>query len=181
MAERTKIWIAEALKRLMAKKPLEKIHVTDICREAEIERPTFYYHFKDKYDLVAWIFCGMVGNKDITSFQDCVDILNDMQQKYFIFFKRAYKDNSQNALWKCMLEYFVDAYEKAVRSHLNGGSIPAQLSFSIRLYCYGCIGTCWEWFENDKSASSQIMVTMLLESMPQDMKDILLSESTASV
>ena len=42
MAERTKLWIAAAMKRLMAKKPLDKIRVTEICREAEIERPTFY-------------------------------------------------------------------------------------------------------------------------------------------
>ncbi|HOC34893.1 MAG TPA: TetR family transcriptional regulator, partial [Ruminococcus flavefaciens] len=37
----------------MKTKPLDKIRVTEICRVAEIERPTFYYHFKDKYDLVA--------------------------------------------------------------------------------------------------------------------------------
>lgn len=53
MAERTKLWIAEAMKRLLAQKPIEKLRVTEICREAEIERPTFYYHFKDKYDLMA--------------------------------------------------------------------------------------------------------------------------------
>ncbi len=47
MAERTKMWIADAMKRLLVKKPLEKIFVTEICREAEIERPTFYYHFQD--------------------------------------------------------------------------------------------------------------------------------------
>ena len=56
MAKRTKLWIAAAMKRLLVKKPLDKIRVTEICREAEIERPTFYYHFQDKYDLVAWIF-----------------------------------------------------------------------------------------------------------------------------
>ena len=28
---------------------------------------TFYYHFKDKYDLVAWMFCTDAYGKDITS------------------------------------------------------------------------------------------------------------------
>jgi hypothetical protein len=27
----------------------------------------FYYHFKDKYDLVAWMFCTDACGKDITS------------------------------------------------------------------------------------------------------------------
>lgn len=57
MAERAKIRIADAMKRLPVKKPLQKSFVTEFCREAEIERPTFYYHFQDKYDLMAWIFC----------------------------------------------------------------------------------------------------------------------------
>ena len=40
----------------MKKKPLDKIRITEICQAAEIERSTFYYHFEDKYELVAWIF-----------------------------------------------------------------------------------------------------------------------------
>lgn len=51
MAERTKIWIADTMKKLLSSKSLDKIRVTEICRAAEIERPTFYYHFQDKYDL----------------------------------------------------------------------------------------------------------------------------------
>ena len=56
MAEITKLWIADKMKKWMKIKPIDKIRVTEICKAAEIERPTFYYHFKDKYDLVAWIF-----------------------------------------------------------------------------------------------------------------------------
>ena len=49
MTVRTKQWIAENMKKLMLKMPLDKIRVTEICREAEIERPTFYYHFNRPY------------------------------------------------------------------------------------------------------------------------------------
>ena len=56
MAEITKMWIADKMREIMKHKPIDKIRVTEICRAADIERPTFYYHFKDKYDLVAWMF-----------------------------------------------------------------------------------------------------------------------------
>ena len=46
MAERTKLWIADKMKALMKKKPIDKIRITEICQAAEIERSTFYYHFK---------------------------------------------------------------------------------------------------------------------------------------
>jgi hypothetical protein len=36
MSDRTKLWIADKMKSLMAKKSLDKIRVTEICREAQI-------------------------------------------------------------------------------------------------------------------------------------------------
>ena len=87
MAERTKIWIADAMKRLLVKKPLEKIFVTDICKEAEIERPTFYYHFNDKYDLMAWIFCQRTLQTDVLSVESATTAMNGMRQDYIISLK----------------------------------------------------------------------------------------------
>ena len=46
----------EALKGLMAEMPFEKINVSQICERCGMNRKSFYYHFKDKYDLVNWIF-----------------------------------------------------------------------------------------------------------------------------
>ena len=51
MAEITKIWIADKMREIMKHKPISKIRVTEICRTAEIERPTFYYHFRDNTTL----------------------------------------------------------------------------------------------------------------------------------
>ena len=48
--------LAEALKGLMTKQPLEKITVGDICNTCGMSRKGFYYHFRDKYDLVNWVF-----------------------------------------------------------------------------------------------------------------------------
>lgn len=52
----TKRILGEAMKTLMSEKPLAKISVGDIVDYCGINRNSFYYHFKDKYDLVNWIF-----------------------------------------------------------------------------------------------------------------------------
>lgn len=52
----TKKALARALKELLEEKPFEKINVGDICEKCEMNRKSFYYHFRDKYDLVNWIF-----------------------------------------------------------------------------------------------------------------------------
>lgn len=52
----TKKALASALKSLMQEMPFEKINVAQICEKCDMNRKSFYYHFKDKYDLVNWIF-----------------------------------------------------------------------------------------------------------------------------
>lgn len=52
----TKRALANSLKSLMAEQPFEKINVAQICERCHMNRKSFYYHFKDKYDLVNWIF-----------------------------------------------------------------------------------------------------------------------------
>ena len=47
----TKQAIRDGFLRLLAEKPIEKISVTEICREADINRGTFYAHYSDPYVL----------------------------------------------------------------------------------------------------------------------------------
>ena len=54
MSQVTKRALEQSLKNLLLKKPLSKITVADIADDCGINRMTFYYHFKDIYDLVEW-------------------------------------------------------------------------------------------------------------------------------
>ena len=48
--------LAESLKKLLNRKTLNKITVSDITNDCGVNRQTFYYHFHDVYELVDWIF-----------------------------------------------------------------------------------------------------------------------------
>ena len=54
MSQITKKAIEASLKNLLLKKPFDKITINDIAEDCGISRMTFYYHFKDIYDLVEW-------------------------------------------------------------------------------------------------------------------------------
>lgn len=47
----TKKAIKDSFLKLFETKPLEKISVTEICNNADINRGTFYSHYSDPYDL----------------------------------------------------------------------------------------------------------------------------------
>mgnify|MGYP003156090437 FL=1 len=54
MSQVTKRALEASLKNLLLKKPLDKITINDITEDCGINRMTFYYHFKDIYDLIEW-------------------------------------------------------------------------------------------------------------------------------
>ena len=54
MSQITKRALEQSLKNLLQQKPLSKITISDITEDCGISRMTFYYHFKDIYDLVEW-------------------------------------------------------------------------------------------------------------------------------
>ena len=51
----TKKKLATSLKKFMTIKSLNKISVTDIIKDCNLNRKTFYYHFENIYDLLKWI------------------------------------------------------------------------------------------------------------------------------
>ena len=47
--------IAREFAELARTKSIDKITVKDIVEQCHITRQTFYYHFRDIYDLVGWV------------------------------------------------------------------------------------------------------------------------------
>lgn len=77
-AVRTRRMIKEALYRLLDKKNLQEISITDITEEADINRGTFYLHYIDKPDLLNTledeILEGMIAYAKKTSFDGVFEL-----------------------------------------------------------------------------------------------------------
>ena len=54
--EITKAALSEGIKEIMKEKKLSQITIKDITEKCGVSRNAFYYHFRDKYDLINWIF-----------------------------------------------------------------------------------------------------------------------------
>lgn len=65
VSEQTKHQLADALKTLMAQKPMDKITISELTTLCQIRRQSFYYHFEDIYDLLRW----MIQNEAIKLLQ----------------------------------------------------------------------------------------------------------------
>ena len=92
-----------------------------------------------------------------------------------LFYRRAYEDSSQNALWRYMLEYFVRRYSELAKEKLGTDLLDPQLAYSIRFYCMGAFGMTQEWVMNDNITSAETVVRMMFQSMPENLKTVISS------
>lgn len=98
-SQNTKRMLANTLISLMKKKSLSKISISEIVKECQINRKTFYYHFQDIYELLEWHLAQEVSALvPPTLTMDELDIrfcnsfyyishynLNDIQNREFAF------------------------------------------------------------------------------------------------
>ena len=114
----TKRAFEEALKKLMADMPFEKISVSDICSECGMSRKSFYYHFRDKYDLVNWIFdrdfSSATENKQFSGeWEFLLAICRFLYEKRG-FYRKAFRIKGQNSL----VDHFKNVMFPVVKRHL---------------------------------------------------------------
>lgn len=178
LKDRTKLLLAETLKELVKSKELSEIRVTEICERCNVERHTFYYHFKDKYDLAAWIYAHMTENsiKASLGFMGLEESVLSMEtlQKDFVFYQKAFRDNSQNPLWKYIVEYNTALYEKMLKQSLNVSELSDDIRFSVKYHCYGCIGISYEWIMQGAVVPPREIITKMTENMPRILKAVVL-------
>ena len=115
----TKSALARALKRLMAEKDFQKISVTDICEKCGMNRKSFYYHFKDKYDLMNWIFYtefvqALNYRPEDNGWQHLTDVCG-----YFYDNKRFYRKALQIEGQNSFKDYFHDILEAILLEYLK--------------------------------------------------------------
>lgn len=97
----TKRALATALKELMNEMPFSAISIGDICQRRDMNRKSFYYHFKDKYDLLNWIydteFLSVARQKDHASPWDFMADLLEHLHANRTFYAKAMEVTGQNS------------------------------------------------------------------------------------
>ena len=114
MSQVTKRALEQSLKNLLLKKPLTKITVSDIAADCGINRMTFYYHFKDIYDLVEWA-CLEDAKRALDEKKTC-----DTWQQGLLQIFEAVQQNKPFILnvYRCVHREQVEKYLQPLVDHL---------------------------------------------------------------
>ena len=148
----TKRVLADSIKKLMEQRPLAKISVGDIVEECGLNRNSFYYHFKDKYDLVNWIFYTDVINrlKLDNVLTGSVWELIDTISHYFYENKSFYMNALSVRVQNSFAEFYIDIIKQIVRARI-GESFPdndeENQDFYICFFIDAYIAATFRWLQ----------------------------------
>ncbi len=113
----TKRALADAMKQLMRCQPFSKISVGDICQVCQMNRKSFYYHFRDKYDLVNWIFqTEFIATVQSKPFENTWALIGDLCTYFYenrAFYSNALSVEGQNSF----RDYFREVLDPVVRAY----------------------------------------------------------------
>ena len=151
MSNITKHALAESLKKLLLKKPLNKITINDLTTDCGISRMAFYYHFKDIYDLVEWACLeesrkALQGKKTYDTWQEGL-----LQIFEAVYENKPFIINAYNALSREQIENFLfqlthDLIMGVVEEQAKGTPLTQeQKNFIADFYKYSFVGIMLDW------------------------------------
>ena len=167
MSQITKRALEQSLKNLLQQKPLSKITISDITEDCGISRMTFYYHFKDIYDLVEWA-CA----EDAARALQNKKTYNTWQQGFVQIF-HAVRENKVFVMnvYRCVNREQVEKYLVPLTDQLIMGVITeraagmtvreADQQFIAQVYSYAFVGIMLDWIRDDMRADPEELVNRL--------------------
>jgi len=167
MSQVTKRALEQSLKNLLLKKPLTKITVGDITDDCGINRMTFYYHFKDIYDLVEWSCL-----EDAKRALEEKKTYDTWQQGLLQIFK-AVQENKPFVLnvYRCVHREQVEKYLQPLVDQLLLNVINEEADgitvrdedkqFIAQVYSYMFIGLMLDWIKDNMRENPKQIVEKL--------------------
>ena len=157
MSNLTKLALEQSLKKFLLKKPLDKITIKDLTDDIGISRMSFYYHFKDIYDLVEWSCIydatnALKGNKTYDTWQEGLTSIFEavLQNKPFIL--NVYHATAQDSIERFLFATVHDLILGVVREKAKDTNISEeQIQFIADFYKYSFVGIMLDWISKGMS------------------------------
>ena len=173
--------LAESFRELAGVKNIDKITVKDITDNCGYSPATFYRQFRDKYDLIAWVYTWGVSSIMDRIGQDRYEWKQTLLDGAIQFQKE--KEVLTNLLLhtsghESFVQYMTDINSSELTRYIkrvSGKEILDQTTeMYIRLYCMGTVCFTCEWILGNINADSRMLAASMAASLPVPLQKYLL-------
>lgn len=155
MSRYTERAILATFEKMLEEKPLDRITVTELVKRCEISSNTFYYHYRDIYDLLdAWLaqikqqYLG--GIKPGEPWEDTAKrILRDVKARPRLV-HHIFDSISQDRLQRYVFHSLENTFYTAVCAQVPDGRIPEKtMRYLASFCCYSFMGFVLKFLWSD--------------------------------
>ena len=169
----TRYALQNALIACMQQKPFNRITVREICETADINRSTFYMHYKDIYELLDEIEeqvyqeIDAIFSKESTSIHN-MDQLLDYVQTHKTLLECLLQQGSGLAISR--FSTILHAHDGKYLRRYAGNGFSAENEYLYEFLYTGILGVLQKWLQNeckdDRNQVASVMWRMIVQSLP---------------
>jgi len=168
--------LAETVVRELKTKSIEEITVQDIISSCEISRSTFYRYFKDKFDLLNWIFSQYMD--ELTSYyshdslcykQVIFDITSFMSNSQMLFLK-CFSYTGQNSFQEHFLQRTTEYITEHLEDRMDVEALSKEYATIVAFNSAGVLHTIVNWLQGGCKETPREISRIIVESMPEKIK-----------
>lgn len=168
MAIDVKALLADSLLELNEEKPLSKISVSDILANSGVSRQAFYNHFRDKQDLIQYIYLNRIIQNWKSPGEDFSyreELLKTFQIyiRYHRFLKQAIQIPGQNCLADFMTDYCIEFDRKWHQQCFGETPMPDSLRLATEYHSRAAMTMTIWWILSDMPIPPDVIASMILQ------------------
>ena len=201
LRDRTKNLFADEMEDMLKTTPLEDIRVIELCKRCGATPPAFYYHFRDKYELAAWIFLRdyMVilwgysimpkenafaltkdhikdNNNDSRTEDHIQEKMNnspttDQLEEKRAFYQKALSGTPQSYVMNYIQDFHIRLAKDAMERHTGSDTLTQEQLLQIQYHSYRILGILNEWLREALSISTEELARFNYEHTPDFLQD----------
>lgn len=167
MSQTTKRALEASLKHLLLQKPLNKITINDIAEDCGVNRMTFYYHFRDIYDLVEWACVedarkALEGKKTYDTWQEGFLQIFEAVRENRPFIMNVYHSVSREQVEQYLYKLTYDLLIGVVNEKAGDRNVREEdRRFIADFYKYAYVGLLLDWIRGDMKEDPRAIVERL--------------------
>ena len=169
--------LSEAFVELAAEKSIDRITVGDICRNCGYSSSSFYRHFRDKYDLIAWyyaekmaVFMRRISSGELSWKDAYLESCRYYEEQREYLKNLLLHTKEMDSFLQNMVEINFYVYLDFLRQK-RGGEPDGKTILAVRLYCLGAAALVSEWITGKWKAAPEEVAEILEESFPLPLND----------
>lgn len=167
MAELTKKALLQAFGEMLEKKAFDKITVSDITKRCGLNRMTFYYHFKDIYELIIWGFKTYVleASRDYLSYDSWKTgylrlFTYALEKKSYI--TKIFLTIEEEHLEHHLIKIAEGAVLSVIEDRCKGVSVkPEDKAFTAEVCAHVLVGVLVNWVKRGMKEDPELIIQKL--------------------